>query len=405
MREVAHLYWGESECRPVPEPIYVDHAATTPLRTEAWAAMEPFLLQNHANPSSVYRMAQAARASLDSSRDTVAECLGAGPAEIVFTSGGTESNNAAIKGVALAQTERGGHLVTTAIEHHAVLHPMEELQERFGFDVTIVPVAANGIVDPRAVEKAIRPDTALISVMWANNEIGTVQPIHAIGEIARARRIPFHVDAVQAAGNLDIDLRTAPVDLMSLSAHKFYGPKGAGALFIRRGVPWWPLIGGGGQERNRRAGTENVAGIAGMAAALRLACTERAATTAHLRRLRDYLLREIPARVPGATVNGDVHDRLPNNANFTFRHIHGESLLMALDMAGVMASSGSACSSGSTEPSHVLEAIGRVGDKTDGSLRLTVGRGNTPAEMERVVDKVVHIVARLRDRSRTLERA
>lgn len=389
----------------MPDSIYLDHAATTPLRPEVREAMEPFLADNYANPSSVYRLAQAARSAIDEARDGVAECLGAEPTDIIFTSGGTESNNAAIKGVAFARRAIGSHLVSTSVEHHAVLYPMEEMRERFGSSLSIVPVGRDGIVDPRAVARALRPDTVLISVMWANNEIGTVQPIEEIGEVARARGIPFHVDAVQAVGTLPVDLASAPIDLLSLSAHKFYGPKGIGALFVRRGTPWWPLLVGGGQERNRRAGTENVAGIVGMATALRLACNERTASNRRLCRLRDFLLREVPARIPDTTINGAVEPRLPNNANFSFRGVHGESLLVALDRAGIMASSGSACTSGSTEPSHVLEAIGLDGDLARASLRLTVGRGNTMDEMQRVVDTLEHLVARLRGVAPALSRS
>lgn len=376
--------------------IYLDHAATTPVRPEVRAAMEPFLFENYANPSSIYRLAQGARAALDEARDTMAEGLGARPAEIIFTGGGTESNNAAIKGAVLAQAARGRHIVNTAIEHHAVLHPVVELGERFGADVTIVPVSSAGIVDPAEVERALRPETVLVSVMWANNEIGTIQPIEPIAQLTRARGIACHVDAVQAAGMLPIDLASIPIDLLSISAHKFYGPKGVGALFVRQGTPWWPLLTGGGQERNRRAGTENVAGILGMARAFALACTEREATNAHLCSLRDYLLDELPVRIAGTYVNGDPGRRLPNNVNVSFDGVHGESLLVALDLAGIMASSGSACTSGSLEPSHVLHAIGLPERLARASLRLTMGRGNTRAELEHMVDILCEIVARLR---------
>lgn len=376
--------------------IYLDHAATTPLRVEAREAMGPFLTDNYANPSSVYRLAQTARSALDQARDSVADCLGARPSEIVFCSGGSESNNAAIKGVAFASQARGRHIVTTAIEHHAVLHSVEELCERFGFTCTVVPVPSNGIVDPSEIERALRPETILVSVMWANNEIGTIQPVERIGILARSRHIPFHVDAVQAAGVLSIDLSHVPIDLLSLSAHKFYGPKGCGLLYVRQGTPWWPIIVGGGQERNRRAGTENVAGIAGMATALSLACEEREKTTRHLKACREYLFQTIPIRVPDTHLNGDTHHRLPGNVNVSFEGVHGESLLVGLDMAGIMASSGSACTSGSTETSHVLRAIGLPDSLARASLRLTMGRETTREECSQVVGELERLVGRLR---------
>ncbi len=376
--------------------IYLDHAATTPLRPEARAAMEPFLADNFANASSVYRLAQEARSALDEARSTVADCLGSHPSEIIFTSGGTESNNAAIKGVAFARQERGRHLITSAIEHHAVLLPMQELAERFGFEVTVLPVDRGGVVDPDRVAAAIRADTVLVSIMWANNEVGTIQPVERIAELTQTRSIPFHVDAVQAAGTLPIDLSRTPIDLLSISAHKFYGPKGVGALYVRRGTPWWPLLTGGGQERNRRAGTENVAGIVGMARALELACAEQAATNRQVAGLRDELIERICSLIPGTVVNGDRERRLPNNVNFSFAGVHGESLLVGLDLAGIMASSGSACTSGSLEPSHVLEALGLAREQTQASLRLTVGRDNTAEEIARMVEVLERLVARLR---------
>jgi cysteine desulfurase len=378
------------------DAIYLDHAATTPVRQEVRRAMEPYLTDLFANPSSIYGPAQAARAAVDAARDTVAECLGATAAEIIFTSGATESNNAAVKGVALARRETHRHLVTTTIEHHAVLHPVQELAERFEFDASIVSVGSSGIVHPDDIERALRPDTALISVMWANNEIGTIQPVVEIAGIARSRAIPFHVDAVQAAGYIPIDLQTVPIDLLSLSAHKFYGPKGVGVLYIRRGTPWWPLLTGGGQERNRRAGTENVAGIVGLATALSLASRERDAAGAHARCLRDLLLEGICTRIARVSINGELEARLPNNLNLSVEGVHGESLLLALDLAGVMVSSGSACTSGSLEPSHVLQAIGVPDALVRSSLRLTTGRDTTQREIERTIEILAGTVDRLR---------
>jgi cysteine desulfurase len=376
--------------------IYLDHAATTPLHAEVRAVMEPFLDDCFANPSSIYRAAQDARAAIDRARDAVAACIGATASEIIFTGGATESNNAAIKGVALARRQTHRHAVTTAIEHHAVLHPMEELEALYGFEITVVPVGANGIVDPGEIERALRPDTALVSVMWANNEIGTIQPVEEIAAMTRSRGVPFHVDAVQAAGYLPIDLQSVPIDLLSLSAHKVYGPKGTGVLYLRRGTPWWPLLTGGGQERNRRAGTENVAGVVGMGKAFSLAVVERDQRARHARELRDYLVRRILEDIPGARVNGDPVNRLPNNVNLSLDGVHGESLLLGLDLAGIMASSGSACTSGSLDPSHVLEALGLPDEATRSSLRLTVGRGNTREEMDRTVAVLEGLVTRLR---------
>ena len=378
-------------------PIYFDHAATTPLRAEALAAMEPYLTESYGNPSSIYRLAQAARSALDAARDTIAGCLGAQPSEIIFTGGGTESNNAAIKGVALARRNEGKQLVTSAIEHHAVLHPFEELVELHSFEVTTVPVSSEGLVDPADVESALRDDTVLASVMWANNEIGTIQPIAEIGEVLGRRGVTFHVDAVQGAGVLPINLGSLPIDLMSISAHKFYGPKGVGAMYVRRGTPWWPLLTGGGQERNRRAGTENVAGIVGMAKALELAVAEMEVVNTRISAMRDCLFEQVVSRIPDTRINGAMDPRLHNNANFSFSGISGEALLAALDLAGIMASSGSACTSGSLEPSHVLQAIGRSDSLARSSVRLTLGRENTTEELERVIGTLETLVARQRD--------
>lgn len=376
--------------------MYFDHAATTPVRPEVRQAMEPFLWGNFANPSSIYASAQEARSALDDARDRLASLLGVRPGEVIFTSGGSESNNAAIKGMALARQAEGKHVITSAIEHHAVLHPIEELAQRFGYEVTVVPVGPDGLVDVAAVENAIRPDTVLASIMWANNEIGTIQPVEPLASMLHTHGVLFHVDAVQAVGVLPVNLAHIPVDALSLSAHKFYGPKGVGALVLRAGTPWWPLITGGGQERNRRAGTENVAGIVGMARALTLAEEERVQTVPRIRALRDCLLQEIENRLPCTVVNGDRKARLPGNVNVSFPGVHGESLLVGLDRAGIMASSGSACASGSTEPSHVLTALGLAPDLASASLRLTLGRENTRVEVDRLLQILLPLVSRLR---------
>lgn len=376
--------------------VYLDHAATTRVRPEVREAMEPYLDSSYGNPSSIYRLAQSARSALDMARDSVALCLGASPDEIIFTSGGTESDNAAIAGVAFARRERGRHIVTTAIEHHAVLNTVEALARVHGFEVTHIPVEASGVVDPGRVERAIRPDTVLLSVMWANNEIGTLQPVTEIAEISRARGIPYHVDAVQAAGMVEIDLSVVPVDLLSLSGHKFYGPKGTGVLYLRRGTPWQPLLFGGGQERERRAGTENVAGIVGLARALELACQEREETNHRVGSLREVLLRELEVLIPGLRVNGDRKRRLPNNVNIAIPGVQGESLLAGFDLAGIMVSSGSACATGSLEPSHVLLAIGLSPEVAGSSLRLTLGRENTLEEMQYVAGVAEQLVSHQR---------
>jgi len=376
--------------------IYLDHAATTPIRPEVRQAMEPYLADIYANASSIYRQAQQARAAIDAARDTVAACLRARPSEVVFTSGGTESDNAALRGAAFAGQERGRHLVTTAIEHHAVLHTMEDLAARYGFELSVVKVPRDGIVRVSDIADALRPDTVLVSVMWANNEIGTIQPIAEIASLVRNAGAVFHVDAVQAAGAIPIDLSTLPVDLLSLSAHKFYGPKGSGVLFVRDGTPWWPTQSGGAQERERRAGTENVAGIVGLARALELAQVDRDEESERLSQLRDFVLTDLERRIEGTVVNGDRERRLPNNLNVSFDGVHGESLLVGLDLAGIMASSGSACTSGSLEPSHVLQAIGVPRDLAQASLRLTLGRCTTRGEAETALDVLDGLVRRLR---------
>ena len=377
------------------ETVYLDFAATTPVDARVVEAMLPYFGEQFGNPSSLYTQARAGRQALDRARGTVASLLGARTSEIIFTSGGSESDNAAIKGVVWANRERGNHVVTTAIEHHAVIHTCEWLQ-RFDVETTFVPVGSDGIVDPAAIAKAIRPTTVLVSAMHANNEIGTLQPLAEIAEVAHARGVLLHTDAVQTGGHVPIDVNALGVDLLSLSAHKFYGPKGIGVLFVRRGTAWLPIQQGGGQERGRRAGTENVAAIVGLATALTLACETIDEEAGRVRLLRDRLIREILRRIPGSILNGHRDLRLPNNANFCFAGVDGESMLLNLDMQGIAASSGSACTAGSIDPSHVLLALGLPRDLAVGSLRLSLGRGTTDAHIDRVLDVLPTVVARLR---------
>jgi cysteine desulfurase len=382
------------------ERIYLDHAATTPVAPEVVAAMLPHWTEGWGNPSSLYEEGRRARAALDQTRATVAAALRCAPGEVIFTSGGSEGDNLALKGVVEAArlAGRGTHLITTQIEHHAVLHAADYLA-RFGAEVTCLPVDGEGLVDPAAVEAAIRPDTCLISVMHANNEIGTIQPLAAIGAVARARGIPFHTDAVQAAGSLPLDVDALGVDLLTLAGHKFYGPKGVGALYVRAGTSMLYQQQGGPQEGDRRGGTENVALAVGLATALTRAEGRRDADNAHCRALRDRLIAGILAAIPDTRLNGPSpadERRLPNNANVAFPGVDGESLVIALDLAGVAASSGSACTTGATEPSHVLRAIGVPEEAIAGSLRLTVGRDNTAEQIERVLALLPEVVGQLR---------
>jgi cysteine desulfurase len=387
--------------QPEQAAIYLDHAATTPTDPAVIAAMLPHWQSGWGNPSSLYAAGRAARTALDDSRAAVARVLGCAPNEIIFTSGGTEGDNLALKGVIDAARARGEptHLITTAIEHHAVLHAADYL-EQFGTAVTRLPVDAEGFVDPAAVEAAIRPETRLISIIYANNEIGTIVPISLLAAIARRHGIPFHTDAVQAAGSLSLDVRELGVDLLTIAAHKFYGPKGVGALYVRNGTSILYQQQGGPQEGDRRGGTENVAGIVGLATALTLAEAERATYNDHCRALRERLIDGILAAIPDARLNGPRDDhRLANNVNIAFGGVEGESLIIALDLEGVAASSGSACTTGATEPSHVLRAIGVPDAQIAGSLRLTVGRDTTPAEIDTVLTLLPDLIARLRDSS------
>ncbi len=381
--------------------IYLDHAATTPPDPRVIEAMLPFFTTHWGNPSSIYLEGQEARRAVDAARKTIADLLGASPKEIVFTSGGTESDNAAIRGAAFAQRARGrgNHIVTTAIEHHAVLHTVEQL-EREGFRATYLPVDRDGVVSLEALAEAVGPETVVVSIMTANNEVGTIQPVAEAARIARERnpRVVIHTDAVQAAGSLDITPAKLGVDLLSLAGHKIYGPKGIGLLYIKNRTPWQPFILGGSQEKERRAGTENVPGIVGLAVAMQLAWQDREAYNAHVARLRNRLLFELPERIPDTVITGpaDPERRLPNNFSCCFRNVEGESVLLALDMADIAASSGSACTTGALEPSHVLTAMGIDRDLAHASLRLTLGRHTTDAEIDRVLEVLPGIVQKLR---------
>jgi cysteine desulfurase len=378
-------------------PIYLDYASTTPVHPRVRQTMEPYLQQEFGNPSSLSPLGRRAAEACERARAQVARVLACHDDEVVFTSGGSESDNVALKGVALAQADRR-HLVTTTLEHSAVLGAARDLQEHFGVEVTYVPVDERGIVDPAAVVAAIRPDTFLVSVMLANNEIGTIQPIADTARLVRERGVLIHTDAVQAAGFLDLNVDRLGVDLLSLSAHKFYAPKGSGVLYVRRGTRLVPLIHGGDQERRRRAGTENVAGIVACGAALELVEKHRPATCTRLTSLRDRLIAGIEATVPSALLNGDRWRRLPNNVNFCFRDVQGETILLELESEDVYASTGSACHAGSQDPSHVLLAIGRCPELAHTALRLTLGAPTTPAEVERVLELLPLIVDRLRER-------
>ena len=375
--------------------IYADHAATTAMSEAAIDAMTRCMREEYGNPSSLYRIGQRAKEILEQAREDVASVINAEPREIYFTSGGSEADNQAIRSAALAGKKKGkNHIISSAFEHHAVLHTLEQLKTE-GFEVTLLDVHENGIVLPEEVEAAIRPETALVTIMFANNEIGTVQPIREIGAVCRAHGVLFHTDAVQAVGPLAIDVKADNIDYLSASAHKFHGPKGTGFLFARRGVPLLPLINGGAQEKGKRAGTENLPGIVGMAAALKETVAERDSEAVRLTALRDRLIAGLK-EIPHSALNGDAEKRLPGNVSFCFEGIEGESLLLLLDEKGISASSGSACTSGSLDPSHVLLAIGRVLDVAHGSLRLTLGRENTQQDVDYIITAVKDVVTYLR---------
>lgn len=378
--------------------IYLDNAATTSLRGEVLEEMLPYFKENYSNPSSIYDFAQKAKKAVEDARSVIADALGAKDKEIYFTGGGSESDNWALKGAAAALKEKGRHIITSKIEHHAILHTCEYL-ERQGCEVTYLDVDENGLVTPEAVEAAIRPDTILISIMFANNEIGTVEPIEKIGEIASKHNILFHTDAVQAFGHIPIDVDKMHIDLLSASGHKFHGPKGIGFLYIREGVKIDTLIHGGAQERSRRAGTHNVPGIVGIGAATKLAQQKMEENTKKEIEVRDYAIDRILKEIPYSRLNGDRTKRLPNNINVCFRFIEGESMLIMLDQKGICASSGSACTSGSLDPSHVLLAIGLPHEIAHGSLRMTLSEETTKEDMDYVVDSIKQTVERLRSMS------
>lgn len=375
--------------------VYLDNAATTALSPAVLEVMLPYLTSNYGNASSIHGTGRDARKAVEAARRQVAAAIGCKPPEIYFTAGGSESDNWAIKGVAFANRHKGNHIITTAIEHHAVLHTCQWLEKQ-GFTITYLPVDEEGRVHPEDVEKAITPETILISIMTANNEVGTIQPIGEIGQIAKLHGILFHTDAVQAVGAIPLSVDALGVDLLSMSAHKFHGPKGIGALYVRTGVKLDALIHGGAQERGVRAGTENVPAIVGMGKAIELACTDIETQTAAITTLRNRLIEGLQAAVPELKINGSLSHRLPGNVNISAKYVEGESLLLRLDLAGVAASSGSACTSGSLDPSHVLMALGLTPDEAHGSLRLTLSSDTTDADISYVLEVLPPIIADLR---------
>lgn len=375
--------------------VYLDHSATTPMRPEVKEAMLPFLEDQYGNPSSVHGWGQQAKRALEEAREKIAAAIGAKPEEIIFTSGGTEADNLAIIGAALAYQKKGRHVITSSIEHHAALDSAKHL-EKIGFKVTFLPVTPEGLVQVSDVEEAITPETILISVMHVNNEVGTIQPVAEIGRLAHAHGIIFHTDAVQSLGKLPVDVNNLQADLLSISAHKIYGPKGVGALYVRRGVRLEPLLHGGGQERKRRPGTENIPGIVGFGRAAELAVAEMPAESRRLAALRDRLIDKIMSSIDHVVLTGHRSQRVYNHASFWMEYVEGESMLLSLDMQGVAASSGSACTSGSLDPSHVLLAMGLPPEVAHGSLRFSLGRDNTEEDIDYVAAILPGIVARLR---------
>ena len=379
--------------------VYLDNAATTMVRQEVLDAMIPAFTTYYGNPSSLHEFARDAGKLVDEARAKVAAAIGAKPDEIVFTGGGSESDNMVLRGVAAANKKKGKHIITSAVEHHAVLYTLQAMEREGVAELTILPVDEYGLVTPEQVKDAIRDDTVLVSIMFANNEVGTIMPVAEIGKVCREKGVLFHSDAVQAVGHVPINVSEMNIDMLSMSAHKFHGPKGVGALYIKKGVRFPALIIGGGQEKKRRAGTENVPGIVGMGRALELAVEHMEANALRVGALRDKLMKAIPAAIPEVKLNGHPTMRLPNNVNFSIRYIEGESILLMLDINGIAASSGSACTSGSLDPSHVLLAMGLPHEIAHGSLRLTLSEFTTEQEIDYVLDLLPQIVQRLRDMS------
>lgn len=378
--------------------IYLDNAATTRVKEEVLEVMMPYFGDRFYNPSSVYSPSREVSSDIDKARSLIASSIGAQSSEIYFTSGGSEADNWAIKGIAMAKRDKGKHIITSKIEHHAVLETCKQL-ESLGFDITYLDVDSEGLINIDELESAIRPDTILVSIMMANNEIGVIEPVEKIGEICKSHGVLFHTDAVQAYGNLNIDVNLMNIDLLSTSAHKLHGPKGIGFLYVRRGIMISPLLSGGNQERGKRAGTTNSAFIVGFAKAVELKLKDMEENNKYVKELRDYLVKRVMAEIPYTRINGSMEHRLPGNINFSFRFIEGEGMILKLDMAGICASSGSACTSGSLDPSHVLLAIGLPHEIAHGSLRISINEENTMDEMKKTVDELVKIISELRSMS------
>lgn len=378
------------------ENVYFDNSATTRIDEEVLREMMPFFKENYGNASSIYKLGRTSKKAIEESREKIAKAINANPEDIYFTAGGSESDNTIIKGIAHFNKNKGNHIVTSKIEHPAVLETCKQLEQE-GFEVTYINVNNNGIIDLEELKKSITENTILISIMFANNEIGTIQPIKEIGEIARKHKIVFHTDAVQAIGSAPIDVKKLNIDSLSMSAHKFYGPKGIGALYVKNGIKFRKLIAGGHQEKDKRAGTENVAGIVGMGKAIEIATNNIEKHNEIIQRLRDYYISEIRENIPNIKINGDLEKRLPGNANISFESIKGDSLLFNLDLKGICASSGSACSSGSIDPSHVLKAIKAPENFLNNSLRISIGKYNTKEEVDYLIKNLIEVVNRLRE--------